>query len=462
MAKKYAFLLVLVSAVVFGHVCSAQLSVIKTYAGSDTAGYSGDGGPATDARCLNPSGIAIDDSGQVYFCDKNANCVRKVSTTGIITTVAGTGASGYSGDGGPATDATLYWPQGITLDHQGNLYISDQFNNTVRKVSGVTGNISTIAGDATLIGYTGDGGPATNAALWHPTDVAVDDTGNVYFVDQDNAALRKVDAGTGILTTVAGTGVSGYNGDGIRADTAQLNFPCGLTIDTAGNLYIADFYNNRVRKVNVSTGIITTVAGTGVGGYGGEGGLADTSMLYQPSALAMDSQGNLIIADYANARIRKVDMSTGIISAVAGNGLPGYSGDNGPATAGQIFWPQGVAADTAGNIYIADFQNGRIRVVMDSIIVDTAITWVTPNPATPILKCSIIPNPNKGYFSLDLSESVSPVMVEVSDIGGNRIYSARLMPGKNVIDLGDPAPGVYTLYVESGTTRLVRKLVVRE
>lgn len=448
---------------IFSNTSYAQLpvSIIKTYAGSDLAGYSGDGGPATNAKCQTPSGIAIDDTGQVYFCDQLANCVRKISTTGIITTVAGTGTPGYSGDGGPATDATIYWPQGITLDHFGNLYISDQFNNTIRKVTAATGIISTIAGDNSLLGYSGDGGPATNAALWRPTDVGVDGMGNVYFVDQSNAAVRKVNATTGIITTIAGTGVSGYNGDGILADTAQLNFPNGMAIDTAGNVYIADLYNNRVRKVDVSTGIITTVAGNGIAGYGGDGGFADTSMLATPSALEVDRYGNLYIADYNNARIRKVDMATGIISTVAGNGVPGYGGDHGPATAGQIYWPQGVAVDTFGNIFIADYQNARIRMVTDSLV-DTSTTQVTNNAKYAAHLCRIFPNPSTGHFILEVGENSLPCMVEIDNLAGKCVYKTQIARGKTTVILDTPPKGVYTVYITSESARWIRKLVISD
>lgn len=439
---------------------SAQIRVIKTYAGNDTAGYTGDGGPATAAQCMNPSGIAIDANGEIYFCDQNASCVRKVDAAGIITTVAGTGMLGYSGDGGPATAADLYWPQGITIDHNGNLYISDQFNNLIRRVEPSSGIINTIAGNSSTIGYSGDGGPATDAALWRPTDVAVDGFANVYFADQNNNAVRRVDAVTGIISTIAGTGAAGYNGDGIAADTALLNFPSGLAVDTSGNVFVADFYNDRVRKIDAVTGIITTVAGNGIAGYGSDGGLADTSMLFNPSALSIDKAGDLYICDYNNARIRKVDMATGIISTVAGSGLPGYSGDGGPATDGQIYWPQGVTTDTAGNIYIADYQNHRVRMVTDSTLPDTSTTWVAQNVAT-AFAVSIVPNPTAGKFVLKVSGNSEPCVAEVRDIMGKCVWKGKLLAGSTVIDLGKPPAGVYTVYATTGAVRRVRRLIVR-
>jgi trimeric autotransporter adhesin len=462
-ARVYIFILFLVCCGGFSGSCYAQLhfSIIKTYAGTGMTGYSGDGGPATNARCWTPSGITIDDTGQVYFCDQLANCVRKISSSGIVTTVAGSGTSGYSGDGGPATDARIYWPQGITMDHFGNLYISDQFSNTIRKVTAATGIITTIAGNNSLIGYSGDGGPATAAGLWHPTDVAVDAAGIVYFADQDNSAVRKVNPATGIVTTLAGTGLAGYNGDGIMADTAQLNFPNGITTDSAGNVYIADLYNNRVRKVDVITGIITTVAGNGTAGYGSDGGLADTSMLYNPSALKIDRYGNLYIADYNNARIRKVDAATGIIHTVAGNGSSGYSGDHGPATAGQIYWPQGVTVDTIGNIYIADYQNSRVRIVTDSIV-DTSTTLVTDAAVKNERSCRIFPNPCKGLFILDISVSNLPGTAEVRNLMGECIFKAPVTRGQTTIDLGKPPAGIYTIYITSGSANWVRKLVISD
>jgi RHS repeat-associated protein len=332
--------------------------IITTIAGNGTYGYSGDGGPATDAALYNPHGVAVDAVGNIYIADWINHRIRKVDTSGIITTVAGNGTEGYSGDGGPATEAALNRPACLDVDATGNLYIADQNNHRVRKVD-TSGIITTVAGNG-VQGYSGDDGPATEAEMNLPVGVDVDALGNLYIVEHYGHRIRKVDAG-GIITTVAGTGNGGYNGDGISATEARIFFPEDVVLDDAGNLYIADFINDRIRKVDTS-GIITTVAGNGTGGYSGDGGPATEAMLQGPAGVELDSAGNLYIACFQGNRIRKVDTS-GIITTVAGNGVQGYNGDDGPATEAELNWAAETAMDAAGNLYIADYTNHRIRKV---------------------------------------------------------------------------------------------------
>jgi hypothetical protein len=333
-------------------------SGITTVAGTGAQGYSGDGGVATSAELSSPSGVALDSSGNLYIADFGNNCIRKVTaSTGIITTVAGTGVFGYSGDGGTATSAKLGNPSGVALDASGNLYIADESNRLIRKVTASTGIIITVAGGGNTFG---DGGAATSAELDNPSGVALDSSGNLYIADEGNNRIRKVTASTGIITTVAG-GTSGYGGDGGAATAAALYGPAGVALDSSGNLYIADLFNNCIRKVTASTGIITTVAGNRTGGYIGDGGAATAAELVQPEGVALDSSGNLYIAD-GNNRIRMVTASTGIITTVAGGGNT-YIGDGGAAISAELSSPHGVALDASGNLYIADEGNGRIRVV---------------------------------------------------------------------------------------------------
>jgi uncharacterized protein (TIGR03437 family) len=349
--------------------------IITTVVGNGNQGYSGDGGPATKASLNQPAGVAVDPAGNLYIADWLNQVIRKVSG-GIITTVAGTGAIGYSGDGGPATNASLNFPIGVAVDSASNLYIADTYNNRLRKVSGNI--ITTTAGNGTNR-YSGDGGPATGASFNGPSDVAVDSAGNLYIADTNNNRIRKVSGG--IITTVAGSGSAGYSGDGGPATSAQLNGPTGVAVDFAGNIYIGDGFNPVVRKV--SGGIITTVAGNGVQGYSGDGGRATNASLYLPSGVAVDSVGNLYIADASDNVIRKV--SDGIITTVAGGfegvvvfcvpfsiNCAGFSGDGGPATSAQLNGPGGVAVDSTGNIYIADSGNNRIRKVSGGIITTVA------------------------------------------------------------------------------------------
>ena len=283
-------------------------------------------------------------------------------TPGNMTTVAGNGTQGFSGDGGAATSAELYGPGVVAVDSAGNLYIAELYNNRIRKVAADTGTISTVAGNGTP-GFSGDGGAATSAELNLAAGVAVDGAGNLYIADFNNNRIRRVAANTGTISTVAGNGTPGYSGDGDAATSAELNGPGGVTVDSAGNLYIPDLNNDRIRKVAASTGTISTVAGNGTQGHSGDGGLATNAELYQPDGVAVDDAGNLYIADTNNHRIRKVAVGTGTISTVAGNGTLGYSGDGGAATSAELNLPFGVSLDGPGNLYIADFGNERIRKV---------------------------------------------------------------------------------------------------
>ena len=320
--------------------------------------FGGDGGPATQARLAAPSGAAVDSAGNLYIVDSSNHRIRKVDSTGTITTVAGTGESGFSGDGGPATQARLAAPSGAAVDSAGNLYIVDSSNHRIRKVDS-TGTITTFAGTGE-VGFSGDGGPAIQAQLDTPGGVAVDSTGNLYIADTGNHRIRKVDS-TGTITTFAGTGEYGFDGDGGSASQARLTLPTGVAVDSTGNLYIADTGNHSIRKVD-STGTITTIAGMGELGFGGDGGPAMMAHLFTPFDVAVDSTGNLYIADNSNHRIRKVD-STGTITTIAGTGGVGFGGDGGPATQGHFYSLFGVAVDGAGNLYIADTGNHRIRLL---------------------------------------------------------------------------------------------------
>ena len=338
---------------------------ITTIAGTGKDGFSGDGGPATQAQLNFPTGVAVDGEGNLYIADAPNDRIRKVDSIGTITTIAGTGEQGFSGDGGPATQAQLDHPRAVAVDGEGNLYIADRNNNRIRKVDS-TGTITTIAGGG---GFGEDGGPATQVRLNLPYGVAVDGTGNLYIADTNSDRIRKVDS-TGTITTIAGTGERGFSGDGGPATQASLNSPFGVAVDGAGNLYIADQYNNRIRRVD-STGTITTIAGTEERGFGGDGGPATQAPLFLPTGVAVDGEGNLYIADQYNHRIRRVD-STGTITTIAGTGERRFGGDGGPAIRAQLDAPSGVAVDGAGNLYIADASNHRIRKV-DSIGTITTI-----------------------------------------------------------------------------------------
>ncbi len=335
---------------------------INTIAGTGTSGYSGDGGAAVSARLDLPTDVeaSYTVNGEYYIVDQANHVVRKVSPSGVITTVAGNGSAGYSGDGGPATAASLSSPVAVDIDHAGNIYISDYDNNVVRKVS-AAGIITTFAGTGSF-GYSGDGGAATDAELNGMWGLETDAVGNVYISDVDNNVIRKVDHSTHVITTYAGNGSSGFSGDGSMATAAKLNQPTSISMDDNGNLYILDHQNNRVRKVS-SSGVISTYAGNGLIGYTGDGGPATSARVRIAWGIDADDMGNVYISDEGNRRVRKINTS-GIISTVAGNGSTGYTGDGGPATAARIgSTVEGLGLDENGNLLIADGTNHVIRKV---------------------------------------------------------------------------------------------------
>jgi hypothetical protein len=330
-----------------------------TAAGTGVVGYTGNGGAATVATLASPSAVAYDATGNLYLADAQNHVVREISKTGQITTIAGTGAEGYGGDGGAATAAYLDTPTGIAIDKSGNFYIADSHNNRIRQVT--AGTITTIAGTGTP-GFSGDGGVAATAQLSLPSAVAVDGNGNVYIADTNNQRIRKV-AGT-TITTIAGDGEETYAGDGAAATSAVLDSPTGVAVDAVGNVYIADRHNQRVRMVTPA-GTISTVAGSGAasfsGGFAGDGAAASAAMLSKPSGVSVDTAGNVYIADTNNQRIRQV--SGGTVATVAGSGQQGFGGDSGPATAAILNSPRAVAPDASGNLTIADTLNQRLRTL---------------------------------------------------------------------------------------------------
>jgi sugar lactone lactonase YvrE len=331
------------------------VGTIHTIAGNGEAGFAGDHGLATDALLLQPTDAVVDDAGNMFIADRSNHRIRKVDTTGVITTFAGNGQAGFSGDGGPASSARLNLPFGLAVDHSGNLFVGDEGNNRVRKID-AQGIITTIAGNGVAFLFSGDGGPAVNASLT-PLGLELDSAGNLFIADSFNNRVRMVNP-MGIITTVAGTGSSIFAGDGGPASNANLNGPVGLALDKVGNLFVADSGNNRIRKID-RAGIITTVAGNGTAGGTSAGNPAIETPLNLPTGVGIDRSGNLLIADFTD-RIQKVD-SAGIIHTIVGTGAPGFSGDGGLGLDATFNFPSAVRVDASGNLLIADQNNNRIR-----------------------------------------------------------------------------------------------------
>lgn len=331
---------------------------ISTVAGNGNGTYDGDGGQATAAGVNRPYCVASDPHGNLYIAEPHNNRIRKVSRSGVISTFAGYGSATHSGDGGAASSAGMNYCSDVICDFQGNVYIADTNNHRIRKVD-ANGIMSTVTGNGTAA-FTGDGGQASSASINTPVGVTIDAQGILYIADWGNNRIRKIDK-TGVITTVAGNGTAGSAGDGGLAINASLNSPRIPVFDSKGNLYIPEWAGQRIRKVNTS-GIISTIAGNGTAGFTGDGGLALNATLNNPDGAICDLQDNLFIADRTNHRIRKIDKN-GIITTVAGNGTAGSSGDGGLATNGNVNMPRGLNLDSQGNILISDNMNHKIRVL---------------------------------------------------------------------------------------------------
>lgn len=340
---------------------------IRTVAGSGESGFAGDGGPALQAKFRVPAGLSFDKKGNLYIADRENHRVRKVDRRGNITTFAGNGTAGFSGDGGPATEASLNLPSGIVIDDEMNVYIADRSNDRIRVVD-ARGIIHTYVGTG-KDGFSGDNGPATKAQLNKPFGVALDKKHNLYIADRGNNRIRKVSP-MGIISSVAGDGSFFFIGDNGPAYKASIAGPTGVAVDDQGNIFIADRNNNRIREVDTN-GLIRTVAGTGQQDYNGDSELARETNLYLPFAVAFDPKGNLLVVDRSHYRVRSIDLKKGAVETIAGNGLKKFRGDGGPAAGAVLNFPHGLAVDSKDNLYIADKSHNRIRVISPDGIIDT-------------------------------------------------------------------------------------------
>ncbi|MBS1599498.1 MAG: hypothetical protein JST75_14830 [Bacteroidetes bacterium] len=338
--------------------------IMSTVAGSDTHGYSGDGGPVKNALFGGIQNVYVDSRGNIFIADLDNQVIRKVDArNGIVTTVAGNGQNGFSGDGGPANQASLSNAFHVVADEDGNLYISDLSNNRIRRVDHATGIIKTIAGTGDA-GFNGDG-PALSRQLMGPFGIKLDKKGNLVFSDQFGLCIRRLDLRTGKLTTIAGNNLSrGFSGDGGPATQAAFNFIWHVAVDEqSGDIYVNDQANYRIRKIDARTGIINTIAGNGIMGNSGNGGPATQASFTEPVGVAVDQDGNVFISDQVLMQIYRVDKKTGLINVIAGNGTPGFFGDGGPAVQAILNHPNSLSFDPSGNLYFSDSNNNRVRKI---------------------------------------------------------------------------------------------------
>lgn len=329
---------------------------ISTVAGTGGPGFSGDGGPALEAQLDHPTAVALDSKGNLYIADTENRRVRKVDTRGIITTVAGTGEGRPQHEDVKAIATNLVQPYGIATDSRDRLYILNRGHSKLHRIL-PNGDAETIAGIGRR-GYNGDGIPAREARLNGANHLVVDDTGTIFIADSGNQRIREIDS-KGIITTIAGTGEAGYGGDNGPATEARFNFPSAIDLDSSGNLYVTDFANHRIRKID-QAGIVTTFAGTGDPDFNGDNIAATEANIGEPTGVAVDGQGNVYISDQVNDRIRVV-IPDGTIHTVAGTGEPGYTGDGGPARDARIRIPDILCTDSEGNVYFPDHQNSVVR-----------------------------------------------------------------------------------------------------
>ncbi len=339
----------------------ADAATIRTIAGTGKAGYSGDGGPATEARLDNPFGVVRGPDGAIWFCEYSNHVVRRISKEGVLTTIAGNGKMGYTGDGGPATAATMNQPHEIRFDRDGNLFIADMRNHAIRRWDAKTKVLTTFAGNGQP-GYSGDGGPAAKAQFKQPHSIQFAPNGDLYVCDIGNHVVRRIDMETGLIETFAGTGKAGPTADGSPIKGTPLNGPRSLDFDRDGNLWVATREGNQVFKFNLKKGRIHHIAGTGKKGFTGNGGPAKEATLSGPKGIALAPNGDVHLADTESHSIRRIKTATGIMEVVVGTGVLG-DGPDGDPLACKLARPHGVFVEADGTLLIGDSETHRVRML---------------------------------------------------------------------------------------------------
>ncbi len=432
---KWLCILVLFICAGYNTLCS-QTYIITDVAGS-IYGYSGDGGAATNAKLNNPISVFAGRDGNIYISDWGNSRLRLVNAAGIISTVAGNGIYGFSGDGGIATAAELNGPMGVFADGTGNIFFADIGNERIREIN-TNGIINTISGNG-IYSFSGDGGPATAASFRDPAGICSDISGNIYVADEFNNRVRKINT-NGIISTIAGCAARGYSGDGGPATLAEFYYPSGVATDASGNLFIADESNNCIRKVS-NQGMVYTIAGNGLPGYTGDGGPAISAEIFNAAGVRLDNFGNIYITDGFNNRIRKIN-TNGTISTIAGNGKKGFSGLGDTATLAEIYDPVSISVDAGGNIYFANAFNYTIE----------KLSALPELPIPPGI--FVYPNPNKGIFTITIENFNPTLNLEVYNMKGQRITYIALTSEANRINLSTCSSGVYIYRIISADNKL--------
>ncbi|WP_161499358.1 NHL domain-containing protein [Flavipsychrobacter stenotrophus] len=494
-----------------------QGGIINTIAGNAGQGYNGDSIAAVSAQLHYPGSVYADVAGNIFIGDNWNHRIRKISTWGTISTFAGGAPMSFAGDGGPCADAELNLPMNIAVSPANDIYVSDYSNNRIRKIN-AAGTITTIAGGGSAVsGFGGDGGAATNATLYHPRGISLDAAGNIYFADSRNFRVRKIDAATGTISTVAGNGSSMISGDGLPATDAAIWMPSAVCVDETGNLYIAA--GNTVRAISAATSIISTIAGTGGIGYSGDGGPPALATFGEIAGMCRDGNGDLYICDSRFNVVRKISFATGTINTVAGNGYVlttiemgnyfysgGYSGDGGPATDAKLNVPWGIFVDPAETLYIADGSNNMIRTVTaDGIIhafagntipgfngdgglaTNARLNWPTAmcmkqgslliadcgnnrirkitnptavNNVETTIHFSIVPNPSTGLITITTDHNTKFNTIDIYNIVGQKIFHSEEITSPLKMDISNEPTGIYIVSASYGGSSTTQKFVI--